>query len=231
MSERFYSETPIDGERATLVGAEAHHLADVMRIRRGDEVTLFDGSGFEFSARVEEITKREVRLTVLARLAADRESPRDVTLCGSLPRGDRQRWLIEKAVELGVRRFVPLRTSRGVVQPDAGVCERLRRTVIEASKQCGRNRLMEIAEPSGTPPSADLFSPDALKLVAHPGSEVAIADAVTTSSPIAVLIGPEGGFTDEEAAAAAGWRPVNLGPRILRIETASLAVAALASLR
>jgi 16S rRNA (uracil1498-N3)-methyltransferase len=231
MSERFFSETPIEGDRATLVGAEAHHLADVMRMRRGDEVTLFDGSGFEFTARIDEISKREVRLAVLARLAADRESPRDVTFCCSLPRGDRQRWLIEKAVELGVRRFVPLRTARGVVQPDAGVCERLRRTVIEASKQCGRNRLMEVTEPCGMPPRTDLLPPEALKLFAHPGSELAIADAVATSAAIAVLIGPEGGFADEEAAAAiaANWRPVNLGPRILRIETAALAIAALAT--
>jgi 16S rRNA (uracil1498-N3)-methyltransferase len=238
MTERYYSETPIVGDRAALSGPEAHHLRDVMRARVGDELVLFDGTGAEFTARVEQMSKHEARLAVLARTIVDREAPRDVTLCCALPRGDRQRWLIEKAVELGVRRFVPLKTARGVVQPDAGVCERLRRTVVEASKQCGRNVLMEIAEPCGVPPAANAFPTDAERWVAHPSAEVTLADAVAadrlpTGKSVAILIGPEGGFTDAEidAALAAGWRAVALGSRILRIETAALMAAALATMR
>jgi 16S rRNA (uracil1498-N3)-methyltransferase len=233
MSERFFIDAPIAGETAVLRGPEAHHLSGVMRVRVGDEVLLFDGSGAEFPARVEAIERREVRLAVLSRNVVDRELPRDVTLCSALPRGDRQRWLIEKAVELGVRRFVPLRTNRAVVEPDSGTCERLRRTVIEASKQCGRNRLMEITAPSDAPPTA---AAGALNLLAHPGGETTLAQLAEElraqpSRPIALLVGPEGGFTDEEAAAAqsAGWRPVSLGPRILRIETAATALAAWAA--
>jgi 16S rRNA (uracil1498-N3)-methyltransferase len=227
MTERYYCDEPIAGDSAVLRGPEAHHLVDVMRVRVGDEVLLFDGSGSEFTAKIEQAGKREVRLTVLSRSTVDREAPRDVTLFCSLPRGDRQRWLIEKGVELGVRRFVPLRTARGVVQPDAGVCERLRRTVVEASKQCGRNRLMEIGDPCGMPPPADAIAPDAVRLLAHPGGAMRLAE-VPASVPVAVLIGPEGGFADDEAAAAidAGWQAVDLGPRILRIETAALMLAA-----
>jgi 16S rRNA (uracil1498-N3)-methyltransferase len=182
------------------------------------------------------VGKREVELAVLSKTAADRELSRHVTLCAALPRGDRQRWLVEKAVELGVTRFVPLPTRRGVVEPDDGVCERLRRTVVEASKQCGRNRLMEIASPGTMPPAAESFPADTLKLLAHPGGGVTLAQLMeelrgSPSRPIAFCVGPEGGFTDDEAAAAiaVGWRAVDLGPRILRIETAATMLAAWAA--
>ena len=197
---------------------------------------LFDGSGDEVIARIAEIGKREVRLDVVSRAIVDRELARRVTLCSSLPRGDRQRWLIEKAVELGVRRFVPLNTKRGVVEADDDVCERLRRAVVEASKQCGRNRLMEIAKAKVMPPRGDWLSPDVAKFLAHPGSDVTLRELTdelrgSPTTPIAFLVGPEGGFTDEEAAAAvaAGWRKISLGPRILRIETAASALAAWAA--
>lgn len=236
MADRYFVEPPIADDRAVLSGPEAHHLTGVMRTKVGDEVVLFDGSGREFVARIETIGRREVRLVVLSKAEINRELPRDVTLCAALPRGDRQRWLVEKAVELGVRRFVPLQTRRGVVEPDDGVCERLRRTVVEASKQCGRNRLMEIARPGAMPPQTEMFATDAARLLAHPGGDVTLAqltDELRTAPlrPIAFGVGPEGGFTDDEAAAAlaAGWRAVDLGPRILRIETAATALAAWAA--
>lgn len=108
---------------------------------------LFDGGGAEFTARVERMGKRDVTLAVLAQHEIDRELSREVTLLAAVPRGDRQKWLVEKAVELGVARLVPLSTERAVVQPEAGAC-RLRRAVIGASKQCRRNRLMHIGEPA-----------------------------------------------------------------------------------
>lgn len=236
MSERFFIESPIVDDRAALIGAEAHHLTGVMRAKVGDEVVLFDGTGCEFTARIDAIGKREVRLSITSRTVVDRELARRVTLCSSLPRGDRQRWLVEKAVELGVHTFVPLNAKRGVVEADADVCERLRRAVVEASKQCGRNRLMEIATAETMPPRDGSFPPEGLKLLAHPGGDVAPAHLVdelrrSPTMPLAFLVGPEGGFTDEEVAAAvaAGWRKVSLGPRILRIETAATALAAWAA--
>lgn len=238
MTERYYSETPISGDRALLTGDEAHHLMNVMRARVGDEVVLFDGLGAEFSARIEQLAKREVRLAVTSRAETNREAPRRVTLYCALPRGDRQRWLVEKAVEMGVTKFVPLRTARGVVQPDAGVCERLRRTVVEASKQCRRNVLMEIGDPCGVPPAGESLSHDVCRLLAHPGAEATLVDETAPGrlppgAAVAILIGPEGGFTDDEARAAqaAGWQAVDLGARILRIETAALLAAALTTAR
>src|SRR5688572_8850936 len=112
MSDRFFVETPIESERAELIGSEAHHLAHVMRAAVGAEVTLFDGSGAEFPARVIKIGRSQVELVVLERREIDRELPFPLVLGVALPKGDRQKWLVEKATELGVSRIVPLQTSR-----------------------------------------------------------------------------------------------------------------------
>ncbi|MGA2031953.1 MAG: 16S rRNA (uracil(1498)-N(3))-methyltransferase [Thermoguttaceae bacterium] len=231
MADRYFVEVPVSTPRAVLSGAEAHHLIHVMRAKPGMAVTLFDGSGAEFSALVERLGRSEVELQIVARQQVDRELPLDLALGVSLPKGDRQKWLVEKAVELGVRRVVPLLTSRSVAQP-AGAVARLRRTVIEASKQCGRNRLMEICAPSGWADFVGAEPEVSLKLLAHPaGENVLGARDACSDEPVrrAILaIGPEGGFAEEELALArsAGWRLVNLGPRILRVETAAILLVA-----
>src|SRR4029078_8817654 len=132
------------GQQGCLQGAEAHHLAQVMRAKCGDEVCLFDGSGFEFRASIRKIGRVEVEFEIVESRQVDREMARHITLAVSLPKGDRQRWLVEKTTELGVARLVPLVTRYSVAQPVGNATTRLRRAVIEASKQCGRNRLMEI---------------------------------------------------------------------------------------
>ena len=232
MSDRYYSETPIQGGQARLFGPEAHHLIHVMRAAAGTRVVLFDGSGAEFEAEVRRAGRNEVELAVLGRAEVDRELPVDVTLGVALPKGDRQRWLVEKAVELGVRRLVPLGTTRSVAQPGPQMMARLRRTVIEASKQCGRNRLMEIAPAQDWAGWVAAGQGAALRLVAHPSGGPAAqqrpaADWLPGSppaGPVMLAVGPEGGFTPEEVklAAEAGWQLVDLGPRVLRIETAAL---------
>lgn len=237
MSDRYFVERPISNDRATLSGAESHHLIHVMRATPGTQVTLFDGGGDEFTATVERVGRAEVELTVLSRQQIDRELPFDLTLGVALPKGDRQRWLVEKAVELGIRRIVPLRTQRGVAQPVEQALARLRRTVVEASKQCGRNRLMQIDEPQAWP---DFVADDpnaACRLLAHPGKSGQTPadfshsdDVLPYGAKIVMLaIGPEGGFAEEEVslAVAAGWQAVDLGPRILRIETAATLLAAM----
>ena len=143
MARRCYSETPIDGDQATLDGSEAHHLLHVLRAAPGMSVTLFDGSGCEFDAEVTACKRSTVELAITERREVDRELPQPLVLGVALPKGDRQRWIIEKSVELGVTRLVPLITERSEKQGG----DKLGRYVIEASKQCGRNRLMEIAEP------------------------------------------------------------------------------------
>src|SRR5690349_4499478 len=98
MSQRFFSDQPITGDQATLADSEAHHLIHVLRVSTGDRVVLFDGSGCEFDASVARITRRDVQFEILARREVDRESPTHLTLAVPLPKGDRSRWLVEKAV-------------------------------------------------------------------------------------------------------------------------------------
>src|SRR6476660_6732359 len=147
MSERFYSPHPITAGCMMLDGPEAHHLLHVMRASVGDEVTLFDDSGAEFKATVETLRRADAELRIIERREIDRELPFELVVGVALPKGDRQKWLVEKLTELGVTTLVPLITERCVAQPAAAVLDRLRRSVIEAAKQCGRNRLMKIAEP------------------------------------------------------------------------------------
>jgi 16S rRNA (uracil1498-N3)-methyltransferase len=229
MSERFFVETPIRGDRATLTGPEAHHLLHVMRAGPGDRVVLFDGSGAEFSAVVEALGRDRVELHVVGREEVDRESSRQIVLGVALPKGQRQKYLVEKAVELGVQCLRPLRTERAVAQPDAGALDRLRRTVIEASKQCGRNRMMEIAVPQAWPDFVEATRHETHRLLAHlaPG-ESPVDSYESLGAKIILAVGPEGGWTDDEAALAvsAGWHTISLGRRILRVETAALALAA-----
>jgi 16S rRNA (uracil1498-N3)-methyltransferase len=240
MSDRYFSQTPILHTDARLEGPEAHHLAHVMRAKPGDRVVLFDGSGAEFDAEVRRIGRAEAELAVLARREVDREPAVGLTLAVALPKGDRSRWLVEKAVELGVRRLVPLVTERSVVVPH-GKGGRLDRAVIEASKQCGRNRLMEIAPPQGWPELVASTQAAPCRLLAHPRKEgpLAAGPTVADAGPAigqatreaVVAVGPEGGFTRGEAdlALAAGWQLVDLGPRTLRTETAAIFLVALVS--
>jgi 16S rRNA (uracil1498-N3)-methyltransferase len=231
MSDRFFAAPPIVGERAELSGDEARHLVAVMRAAVGDEVILFDGSGAEFAACIIALGKRTVELAVTDRREVSRELARPVTLAVALPKGDRQKWLVEKATELGVARLVPLVAERGVAQPVESARERLGRTVIEASKQCGRNRLMEIGAPQA---AADFFrrasSAAAQCLLAERGGEALenFAGCVANAAELICAVGPEGGFSDAErvAALASGWRPVSLGLGTLRVETAAIALAA-----
>lgn len=237
MADRYYAEEPIrfepDGaSRVTLAGGEAHHLIHVMRAAPGTCVMLFDGSGAEFPARVERASRAEVHLTVLGRQEVDRELPRHVALAVSLPKGDRQRWLVEKVVELGVTELIPLAAARSVAQPVRQALDRLRRAVIEASKQCGRNRLMRIAEPTSWPALVESTRDEPQRWLAHPSLDGHSAERLPEPADrMFMAVGPEGGFTDQEVAlaAAARWQPIHLGPRILRTETAALAMAVLAT--
>jgi 16S rRNA (uracil1498-N3)-methyltransferase len=236
MSSRCYSETPIDGASATLDGSEAHHLLHVLRATPGTSVTLFDGSGREFEAEIIKCNRASVELEILSEHAVSRELPFELTLGVALPKGDRQRWIVEKATELGVTRLVPLITERGVATAEKHASEKLTRYVIEASKQCGRNRLMQITEPRPwhewlqLPDDPSAASPAPVrKWIAHPGGRSIHANELSLLVPSKLAIGPEGGLTDAEITAAkdAGWELISLGPRVLRIETAALALAAL----
>ena len=148
MPDRFFCDTPITPTQTavTLRGDESQHLAVVLRAKAGTEILVFDGSGAEWPGRVTAVSKSAVEVELGERRAA--EPPKStLTLAIGLPKGDRQKWLVEKCVELGVTQLVPLLTARGVAQPVESALARLKRAVIEASKQSGQLRLMQIAEP------------------------------------------------------------------------------------
>jgi len=229
MSERFYVNCRLEPGPVTLDGAEAHHLAQVCRLRAGDAVCLFNGDGQEYPAVVVSDSKRSVELDVQRVEAPPRELPFTLEAAVPLPKGDRAQFLVEKLTELGVTRLVPLRTARSVVHPGESKHDKMARWVIEASKQCGRNVLMSIAPLTDWAIYASSSSPHR-RIIAHPAA-AAQPPGGFASSPSATTfaVGPEGGFTTEELALAIayGWQPVALGPRILRVETAAIALAAL----
>ncbi len=212
-----------------------------MRGQIGDSVTLFDGSGLSWTGIVENIAKNAVMVRILRCVPDSIESPLRLTMATALPKGERQRFLVEKLAELGVVKFMPLRLERSVARADKKTTAKFRRYVIEAAKQCGRNVCMEITEEM---PLADLLTPhnghcpsdDDLKLILHPTSLGAekparprnILAEIENRTQMICVVGPEGSFTDAEiqAALAAGFQTLDLGARILRTETACVAAAA-----
>ncbi|MEM7313881.1 MAG: 16S rRNA (uracil(1498)-N(3))-methyltransferase [Planctomycetota bacterium] len=227
MNARFYCPNPTEST-ATLADSEAHHLLHVLRAKVGERVTLFDGIGHEYEAEVTKLGRREVELAVLNKQPISRESKCKLTLAVALPKGDRQKFLVEKAVELGVARIVPVVTEFSGSAPKGSAIEKLRRAVIEASKQCRRNHLMQIDDPVTWGEFIEIDT-QGTKWILHPyNSEPAVMPADADGVDVTCLIGPEGGFSESELekAVACGWQAVELGPRILRIETAAVAIAA-----
>lgn len=228
---RVYVETPATtGKRLVIEGTAANHITRVLRLRSGDELTVFDGSGGEFRARIEEFRKDAVVVCVDEHRTADRESPLSLTLAQGISRGERMDWIIQKATELGATRIVPVFTKRSVVRLDDKQAERKlqhwRAITVAACEQCGRNRLPDLATP------IDFFdvlpesvTPGATRLLLSPGGDLRIDDLRDIQSGVTVLIGPEGGLdeVEKEAAIAAGFKAVRMGPRVLRTETAAIA--------
>lgn len=228
MSERFHLSGVSSGGRAWLEGDEARHLARVLRARVGDEVTLFDGRGTSWSARVAAIDRDRVALDVGPPHPPAPPPSVDLSVAVALPKGDRQKWLVEKLTELGVARLVPLVTARGVAEATASARTRLERVVIEACKQCRRDTLLEIAEPATVQGVVAAAAPDARLLLADPAGVPPDEVPLGETARRIVLVGPEGGFTPEEKdlAISAGAMRVSLSRHVLRIETAAIAAAA-----
>lgn len=230
MSERFFHPNLAE-EIVELDSDEAHHLR-VSRVRPGDVITVFDGAGLEASCRVMSLDRRGARLRVEERRQIDRELLGRLQLFVPAPQGERQRWLVEKATELGVHQL-HLIVTRHADRHSRGVrVHRMQRWVVEAAKQCGRNRLMEVSGPATWQMLCDQHAPESTaRFFCHPsGRPMAEAVAEADYTEAYVAVGPEGGWSDDEVSAArdAGWQVVSLGPTILRTETAALAAICLA---
>lgn len=230
MSERFYVNLPLAVGPCTLDGPEAHHLATVRRFRPGDAVCLFNGDGREYPARIVQAGLRDIALEILGIEQPARELSFALEVAAPVPKGDRGQFLIEKLTELGAATFVPLLCQRSNAHPREWKRDKLERYVIEASKQCGRNVLMAIAEPARWEDYAASGQPGEVRIFGDPSGWGKKRDSIKAAK-LRIAVGPEGGFTAEETAhgLAHGWLAINLGPRILRIETAAIALAVLAA--
>lgn len=216
------------GGTLALDEAEARHAASVLRVRKGDEISLFNGKGEEAVAQVETVAKRSVTVTILNHVTVDRELNCPLTLIVALPKGDRQKTLVDGLVQLGVTCLVPLLTEHGVAHPTVNSLGRLRRAVVESSKQCRRNVLMCIEDAVSIADICQQKEGD--KLFAHPYSEsqqMGEIGADCTTAGRRIAIGPEGGFSNQEIEQLldAEWKQISMGPRILRIETAAIFAA------
>ena len=236
MHARFYHPAEISIEQLIELSVEnKHHAARVLRLKKGDSITLFNGHGGEFSAHIEDISKSSTTVLIEAYHDINCESPLDITLAQAICVNEKMDWIIQKAVELGVTCIQPVSTVRSFVHlSDERSSKRLQhwqKIIISACEQCGRNHLPQIlplillpewlSNKKATQSSHDLnlmlstTATESLRNIPQPPA----------STHIALLIGPEGGFTQEEEVAIlhTGFIPVRLGKRILRTESAALA--------
>jgi 16S rRNA (uracil1498-N3)-methyltransferase len=235
---RFYCPQALaPGATIALPEPVAHH-AWVVRLQPGFELTLFNGDGGEYLAELATLDKKGATARILAFVERDRELPYEITLAQALPEAAKMDWIIEKAVELGVAAIQPLAAQRCVVRLSGERADKRQAhwqgVIVAASEQSGRNRLARLAPLdsfSGWIGQSDLHK----RILLSPRATQPLADWARHQPPQAVslLIGPEGGLTNEEedAALARGAIAVSMGPRVLRTETAGMAaVAALAAL-
>jgi len=209
-----------EGVGVELDAGQANYLGNVMRLKAGSDLLLFDGQSGEWMARVAEVAKKRMTLSVEQRTREAEEVP-DVWLAFAPVKRTQTDWLVEKATELGAARLIPVITQRTIAERVR--LDRLEAIAIEAAEQCGRTRLPVIAEPL---PLRTVIE-DAERTL-YFADETGGERAASAFKPGAatILVGPEGGFTDEERAlirAAPHAVPISLGPRILRAETAALA--------
>jgi 16S rRNA (uracil1498-N3)-methyltransferase len=228
----FVPHLPQHGGAVSLPEAESHHATSVMRVRAGEAVILFDGRGFEAAATVETVTRRDVCCMAGSSTFRPRQNATMVSMAVAMPKGDRARELVERLTELGVDTLVPLECERSPWEISDAAVRKWERVMVEACKQCGRNRLMDIRAPiTFTDYFAQPLSSGEVGWFAHPGgtaiSSVTDSETESPGGGRRIAVGPEGGFTEREAAMAtdAGWTSVGLGERIYRIETAAVIMA------
>ncbi|MDI3258349.1 MAG: 16S rRNA (uracil(1498)-N(3))-methyltransferase [Sinobacteraceae bacterium] len=230
---RIYLPEPLEVDaRLRLPTAAAHHVAQVLRLKRGALLTLFNGAGGEYQAVVEAVERGGVWVRVESFGEIERESTLRVTLAQCVSKGERMDYAIQKAVELGVAAIVPLLSTRSVVRLSGERWEKKlehwRGVIVAACEQCGRNRLPELMPVQTLDAWLDR-APVGVRLVLAPQAQGRGLGALPTpAAPLTLLVGPEGGLepSELELAQRHGFLPLRLGPRVLRTETAGVAALA-----
>ncbi len=236
---RFFVEETIGLEQTDIriANADFHHIRDVLRMRPGEQLVVCDNARVDLTCEIKSFEEHAVVLKILTRTSNRTEPLYEAVLYQGLAKGDKMDTIIQKAVELGASRIVPVRCRRSVVKIDAKTADkkvsRWSRIAAEAAKQCGRGNVPAVAEPMAFEQAAAEAVAADLALIPWEGERtqgirtVLEQQAIVSKQPvISIMIGPEGGFDADEIklAASLGIRPVSLGPRILRTETAGLAV-------
>ncbi|MDL2284556.1 16S rRNA (uracil(1498)-N(3))-methyltransferase [Oxalobacter sp. OttesenSCG-928-P03] len=233
---RLYCNAPLsENTRLELPASAARHTM-VLRLRPGDDVTLFNGEGGEFSAKIVANTRHGTTVDILSFQSREKELPYRITLVQSMPEASKMDLVIEKAIELGVARICPVESERSVVRLTEERAEkraiRWKSIIISSSEQSGRNRFAELADITSFSNWIQNHEPGQPVLMLSPHARESLADWAFENTPqdVTLVIGPEGGFSREEEGLAIrhGARLLRMGPRILRTETAGItAVSAL----
>lgn len=230
---RCHVDTPLAvGQTLSLPEEAANHLVRVMRLREGDGCVLFNGDGHDYQATLVVVGKRDAQVRIDASSALDNESPLHITLLQGIARGEKMDLILQKATELGVAAIVPVNAERTEVKLDAARAEKRlahwTSVVVSACGQSGRARVPNVAAPQSLLDAARQMPAQALKLTLDPLGEHRLSTLQPAPGGVVIAIGPEGGWSprDRQALAEAGFQGLQLGPRILRTETAGLAAIA-----
>ncbi len=225
---RIYQPGPLPDKSELILDSNAtRHVANVLRLRNGEQLTIFDGNGGEHPATISRISKREVAVTLSDRIDREVESSLQITLAQGISKGDRMDFAIQKSVELGVSRIIPVHTSRSVVSLKGERLEKKMRhwegVVISACEQCGRNTLPMLERPQSLEEVLNQEQAGTRLLLDHRAERG--FSALDKAGKLTLLIGPEGGLSDVERQSAlrCGYQAIRMGPRVLRTETAALA--------
>lgn len=208
-----------------ITGQDARYLKTVLRLLPGDQLELLDGSGNIHQAKIKSISNQKVICQILSSAKSEAELPIKITLAQAVPKGQKMDFVVEKATELGVYQILPLITARTIKQ--AGKSDRWQKLAKEAAEQCGRGIVPQVSPPLSFPELLKQSDQYALRLIADEAEKsVSLKDLIRVDQPenLLILVGPEGGWTPTETAAAKehGFQPISLGKRILRSETAPL---------
>ncbi|CAB1063635.1 16S rRNA (uracil(1498)-N(3))-methyltransferase (EC [Olavius sp. associated proteobacterium Delta 1] len=222
----------------TIEGAEAHHIKNVLRLRPGDQLKLFDGTGNEYLAVISSIDADNMEVEIQHKLKPDLGAAARVIVAQAFLKEKKMDDLVRKLSELGIAGWIPFFSQRSIARPDkerlAGRDKRWKRIATEALKQCRRKKMLEISDALAFDEVLELSKPCDLKIVFWENEAAPLTQDIGTKTgiplkSIMVMLGPEGGFTEQEIEAARqnGFVTAGLGPRILRAETATLAASTL----
>jgi 16S rRNA (uracil1498-N3)-methyltransferase len=228
---RFYHSKNLELKHVVELIAQTHiHATKVLRLKVGDQFALFNGDGYDYVAKVIELSKHKTSVEIIDRYTVNHESPLKITLAQGLAAGDKMDWIIQKAVELGIQSIQPLLTERSIIKLDRERAdkklEHWRTVAISACEQTGRSIIPDILSPIHLVQwlSNQNQIANSLKLILTPAKAQNINHLEKPSSPVVFMVGPEGGFSEKEMnlALSSSFVPVNFGKRVLRTETASV---------